>query len=83
MAKYDPLRIHLANIKNGGAVLTFKQIENIIGDTLPRSAYYLRQFWENSRSPARRHVQAAAWLSAGWEVDKVHFQEQKVTFRRS
>ena len=87
MAKYDPLRDYLSNLPNYDSEiqLTFKQIEDIIGTDLSgpeRSAYHLRQWWQNSYSPKRKHVQAIAWHSARWKVKGVDLQLQKVTFCR-
>lgn len=80
--KYDSLINHLLACKGNRLQFTLKQIEKIIGDSLPPSAYYLRQWWENSKSSSRRHVQAIAWISAGWEVDKIDFNTQQVFFRK-
>ncbi len=82
MAKYNLLRDYLSNHKDVELQLTFKQIEGIIKDELPWSAYHLRQFWQNSYSVKRRHVQAIAWHNAEWKVSKVDFQGQTVTFSR-
>ena len=80
MAKYDPLRDYLLKYKGNELTLTFKQIEGVIGSDLPPSAYYLRQWWQNSWSPKRRHIQAVAWDEAGWKTKNVGFQSQRVTF---
>jgi hypothetical protein len=69
MAKYDPLRRHLEAIPIGVSevTLSFQQVESIIGRALPPSARRLSQWWENPRSHTR-HVQARAWMAAGWRV---------------
>ena len=82
MEKYSPLKSYLLTQKGSHLLFSFKQIEKIICDKLPPSAYYLRQWWENSKSPGRKHVQAVAWTSAGWEVDEVYFKSQQVSFRK-
>jgi len=81
-SKYDPFKDYLLKNKSKSVQLTLKQIEIIIGNKLPPSAYYLRQWWGNSRSATRRHVQAIAWTNAGWEVDEVDFKSQQVSFRK-
>lgn len=81
MAKYDPLREYLLKSKGNELTLTFKQIESIIGSSLSgpkRSAYSYRPWWGNDKT----HVQARAWLDAGWKVDDVNLQQQKVIFKR-
>jgi len=83
MAQYDPLRDYLSDYKGNELTRTFKEIDNIIAPkALPPSAYNLRQFWQNSYSHRRRHVQATAWHNAGWKVSKVDLQQQIVTFCR-
>ncbi len=83
MSKYDPLKDHLSGYKGNELTLTFKEIENIIApEALPPCAYNLRQFWQNSYSPRRRHMQATAWHNAGWKVSKVDLQQQIILFRR-
>lgn len=68
--------IHVVNI-----TLSFKQIEQIVNDSLPYSAYTYRQWWENPSDTKDRH-QAAAWINAGFKVSKVNCKENWVQFER-
>ena len=79
--KYAPLQMHLNGLPppEGRAQLSFAEIERIIGDKLPSSAHNHRAWWSNH---ADSHVQARAWLEAGWEVDSVDQGAQTVCFRR-
>lgn len=79
--KYAPLQMHLNGLprSEGRAQLSFAAIERIIGDKLPPSARAHREWWSNH---AGSHVQARAWLEAGWEVDSVDQEAQTVAFRR-
>jgi hypothetical protein len=54
--------------------LSYKEIEKITGVKLPQSAHMHREWWENGG-----HVQAEAWLQAGWKRDRVELG-QFVTF---
>jgi FAD synthase len=66
MNKYDPL-YHFLKKDNGSHVkVTFKEIEKIRNDQLPISASKYREWWANGG-----HIQANAWLEAGYKVDKV------------
>lgn len=48
--------------------LSFEEIENIIHDSLPPSAYkYSEAWWSNNND----HSQAISWLDAGYETDFV------------
>jgi CBS domain-containing protein len=81
--KYVPLRDYLENIKQEGIVnlqLAFDQIENLLGEDLPDSARQHRAWWGNDYST---HVQAIAWLSAGWLVDGVDMNKEEVDFRQT
>ena len=81
--KYWPLYNRLVRLQETGETivrLTFKAIERLIGDALPRSAYNHRQWWENQNNPGSRHCRA--WLAAGWKVESVDFVAGEVTFVR-
>ncbi|MBE7435437.1 MAG: hypothetical protein HS100_16095 [Anaerolineales bacterium] len=60
--------------------LSFEQVERIIGNTLPPSAYKYQAWWANSRGS---HVEAEAWLNAGWRVETVNLREKWVRFVRA
>jgi hypothetical protein len=51
--------------------MTFKEIESIIGATLPPSAYQYREWWSNQKDTSNR-PQAKSWIDAGFTVDTVH-----------
>jgi Txe/YoeB family toxin of Txe-Axe toxin-antitoxin module len=80
-AKYVPLARYLLNLAppKRSVTLSFSQIEQILGpnETLPNSARRHRPWWANDTTG---HVQASAWLSAGWRVAKVSFYNKSVTF---
>ena len=78
MSKYDPLRRNLQARSRGDAELTFEEIENILGFELPPSAREHNAWWANERGT---HVQARAWMDAGWHVRHVRRSEEKVYFR--
>lgn len=76
-AKYYPLYDHLKQQpKDSLQVLGFEQLEQMIDAKLPRSAWVARAWWSNSGSP-----QGRAWQEAGWVVDDVDFEANRVTFR--
>lgn len=80
MAKYDPLKLHLARISEIEWTASFDEIEMILGSTLPASASTHRTWWANSGGLL---VHQEAWLKAGWRVQKVDLSRRNVTFRRS
>lgn len=83
MGKYDPLNRFLREYPTAKreVLLSFQQIESILGDRLPKSAYTYRVWWGNELNPDR--VQAHAWISAGWVVDTVSLENQWVRFKRT
>ena len=79
--KYEPLRLFLADFDASVWETTFSEIEDILQDQLPLSARKPRNYqswWGNDAS----HVQARAWLNAGWSKDRVDLSEERVTFVR-
>ncbi|MFA9430755.1 DUF6884 domain-containing protein [Egicoccus sp. AB-alg2] len=76
--RYAGLRTHLESTGDGSSTLRFADIEELLGAPLPASAHQHRAWWgNNGRSP-----QAAAWLSAGYEVEAVDQRASWVRFRR-
>ena len=81
MAKYGPLGKFLGDSARteGTAILSFAQIEDLIGKALPLSARRHRSWWGNDSY----HVQSAAWQANGWRVFKVDIARRVVTFIRA
>jgi hypothetical protein len=78
MSKYDSLYQHLKQRDEAVVTLTYERIERLINDLLPASAHAHRPWWANDKS----HVQAHAWLDAGYEVSSVDPKAKTVTFRK-
>ena len=79
MSKYDSLGVYLKRQAGDRIPMTFAEIEKIIGAKLPRSAREHRPWWGNS---AANHVNAKAWLDAGFESEQVDMAGRKLVFRR-
>ncbi len=82
MAKYDPLRDYLRDRSANRIVLSFDQIEDIIGAALPPSARKYGEWWANEDPQRTMHVQAVAWQEAGWEMAGVDLLAEQVSFVR-
>jgi len=77
MSKYRALCKYLRNSGKEKIPLSFKEIEDIIGDVLPGSAYKYREWWANDLS----HTQARnGWLCGGYRVEYVDLRRKQVTF---
>lgn len=59
--------------------LSYEDIEGILGDRLPKSAYEYRPFWANERAGSR----ASSWLATGWTVVGDPRAERVVTLVRA
>jgi len=70
MDKYQPQYDYLISCDKDNLQLSFEEVEKVISDKLPSSASKYREWWANGG-----HVQANAWLDAGWKVDKVELGE--------
>ena len=77
MYHYQPLRDFLAARGDRSVTLSFEEIEDLIGRSLPSSASgaVSRQWWSNAPS----HSQARAWLSLGRRA-KLNLAARMVTF---
>jgi hypothetical protein len=81
VAKYDPLGKHLRRKDSADVLMSFADVERVIGAMLPQSAE-LAAWWGNETSPDTRHVQCPPWLDAGYEAtlmpggDKVRFSRK-------
>ncbi|MGY0236003.1 DUF7662 domain-containing protein [Longispora urticae] len=78
MAKYDPLRDHLAGSRVAAdeLLMTFAEIEKLVG-RLPPSAWQHPAWWANDSK-----VEAQAWRAAGWHVRSVDQRAGRVVFAR-
>jgi CBS domain-containing protein len=61
------------------ARLTFEEIEQIIGGSLPASAYEHRAWWAND---SQGHPHSQLWLEVGWRTNYLNRTESAVTFVR-
>lgn len=77
MSKYSSLRDYLISSGRDVVLVSFSEIEHVIGEALPRSARVYRAWWSNHH----HHVQARfGWLAAGYIVDWVDFEREVVKF---
>ena len=80
---YAPLRQHLEGLTTTSAVLTWREIQTILGFALPKSARFRSQWWATKVVPDTRHSHAKeGWLLAGWQA-KPDFALQHTTFTKN
>lgn len=80
MSKYGALRRQLECEADPSVEMTFDEVDRIVGG-LPASAHCYSAWWSNEREGT--HVQAHAWLEAGWRVENVDLSAEKVRFTKS
>ena|SRR5436190_1787572 len=79
MSKYGPLEEFLGKQTLDRIPMRFIEIERLIGEKLPPSAYQHRPWWANE---ARGHSHAKAWLAAHYETAEVDMDAKKLVFAR-
>lgn len=77
MNVYAPLQSYLADREETSVVMTYKEIEALLGRKLPPTAYgaHKRQWWANTET----HSQALAWLRAKRKA-RLDVNHDRVTF---
>ena len=80
--KYTPLENYLRDLpKNKREVtLRFEQIERILNDKLPVSAYEDHRWWEHETEG--NHVNARSWTNAGWKIESLDVNKKRVKLVR-
>jgi hypothetical protein len=82
MSIYDPLYKFLCLKSASGISIvpaTFKQIESVLGFTLPDTARNNPQWWGNETGDTR-HAQCRAWLNAGFDTKNLSLSKEYVEF---
>ncbi|GEM_PF-2397483 len=79
MGKYAPLTRFLRQQQPSRITLRFAELEEILGFSLPESAFKYPSWWNNS---ALKQSQVKGWRDAGWEVREADLRGRKVTFVR-
>jgi anion-transporting ArsA/GET3 family ATPase len=80
MTVYAPLQSYLSQRTESSVVMTYAEIESLLGRKLPPTAYgdHRRQWWANTET----HSQALAWLRANRKT-KLDVAGDKVAFIRA
>ena len=78
-SKYFPLFSRLQQAAGEPVMLTFAQIEELLGSSLPGSARARAGWWSNRGQGA---VQAAAWMGAGYHVADVDLTAETIRFEK-
>ena len=77
--KYYKLQNYFSNANEPVLLMSFSEIEQILGFRLSTSAYQYPAVWSNSYS----HSLAAAWLRAGYRSEQLSLERQTIVFRKA
>jgi hypothetical protein len=81
MSKYAPLADHLRNLGKNEVTLSFDEIEQILGSSLPPTASRFRPYWSNSG--VKDGHPGRLWREAGWRQVRLDLAGGHVSFRRA
>ena len=81
--KYTPLEIYLRDLPKSQQEVTlgFEQIEKILKDKLPSSAYEDQRWWLHETEGNHRNTRS--WSNAGWIVENLDVNAKWVKFVRA
>jgi len=77
------LQAHLQSLKANGQRewhAKFRQIERILGQSLPPSARKFPEWWANENPNTTAKSQCRAWALAGWKTANIDVQNQTLSF---
>lgn len=80
MGKYQPLGDFLRAQKTDEIRMTFADVEQAIGTTLPANAPNYAAWWSNNPS---NNPMTKVWLDAGFRTEQVDIEGRKLVFRRA
>lgn len=63
-SKYEKLYNYLKLISSNNYIMTFQEVEEVLGFSLPPSAYKYTAWWDSSLV----HTQAYAWREVGFKA---------------
>lgn len=76
--RYAPLYEHLLRAQGDRLLMTFGEVERVLGKDLPASSRKYRENWANSEG----NYFGQSWLRAGWKVAGVDLRMERVRFER-
>jgi hypothetical protein len=79
MSKYQDLNRFFSAQTAKFLPMTFDEVQREAGFALPTSARLHQAWWANDHVG---HVQARAWLDAGYETEQVDMSARKLVFKR-
>jgi hypothetical protein len=81
--KYTPFENYLRRLSESQREVTlgFEELEGILKNKLPPSAYEDRRWWDHETEA--NHLNKRAWSNAGWKIASLDVKEKWVKFVRA
>jgi hypothetical protein len=81
--KYTLLENYLRDLSESQSEITlrFEQIERILNNKLPASAYEDRRWWDHEKEG--NHVNGRSWANAGWKIESLDINKKRVKLSRA
>jgi len=82
-SKYAPLEKYLLDLPESQREVTlrFDQVEGILNNKLPQSAYEDQRWWKHETEG--NHVNKRSWSTAGWKIEGLDVNKKWVKFSRA
>lgn len=77
--KFEQLERFFQQSTTSSISLTFKEIENIIGESLCKSAFTKREYWCRTGE----NCISNSWLMNGYTIRRVYLDKKRITFHRT
>lgn len=78
-SKFVNLARYFSELEDNEITLTFKQIENIVGENLSKSAYQYQAYWYDSKT----HMLPKCWTENDYKMFNLNLKEQEVSFSKA
>ncbi|MTK13320.1 MAG: hypothetical protein F8N39_14915 [Clostridiaceae bacterium] len=76
--KYELLMKYFESLHGNKVILTYDELEKIIGFKLPKSAYQYNAYWRESKT----HTITRSWIENRWKITELKLGKY-VEFTRS
>jgi hypothetical protein len=80
LSKYTPLQVYLSGRPDAETAMSFADVEQVLGFSLPPAARRYRAWWSNNPTNS---VITNAWLGAGFRSAQVDMAGQTLRFVRA
>ncbi len=77
--KFEQLDNYFQKCTKNSVSLTFREIEEIMGEPLCKSAYTQKQYWHSTRDNSI----SKAWLMNGYSLRRIYMDKKRIVFQKT